>query len=141
MPYVPMAATPTKLPILVELVRNRVVPLVKENFRIQHKILGPAVATRITSGDSIANLGRPDSSFSKLLKTINPEKQYLACLLNADSFEAFRDARRLAQQRGIEIGWEPSDTSSGTILIYPVHFTTKPAAKDSKLPRVAPILH
>lgn len=141
LPYVPTAGTPFKLPVLVEFIHNRVVPVTKESFRIKESLTGPAVATRKSEGDSIGDIAKPSSLFSKFLAKMKPDKEYLSCLLNPDSFEAFREARKLAQQKGIDVGWEPVDTSSGQIVIYRARLLKgSKAPKGDNLPRAAPIL-
>ncbi len=142
-PYVPTASRADKLPVLVDLIHNRAVPVTRGDFRFQRKLSGPALAQRISTGETIAEMQRPDSATAKFLGTIKPDRQYISCLLNADSFEVFRELRRLAHARNIDVGWEPADTSSGDIVIYPVRLTKNADVpqKNQKLPRIAPIMH
>ena len=71
---------------------------------------------------------------------MKPEKEYLSILLNADSFEMFREVRRIARKRGIDIGWEPADTSSGQIEMFRVRLSQK-VDKQKNGPRITSILH
>ncbi len=145
----PVALPATKIPVLVELFHERAIPVTKKNFYLDiPKISGPTMATRTGIGETADEISKPASSFNKFLDGIKPDKQFLSCLLNADSFDIFREVRKMAKAKGISVGWEPVDSSAGRITIYPVHSvkgTEKAKAEQSKsekknkLPRVAAI--
>ncbi|PPS44789.1 hypothetical protein [Chroococcidiopsis sp. TS-821] len=59
------------------------------------------------SGESIQELAQVSSEFHSLLKTWNPQTDYLAFIVRPDSFAAFRRAREIAWQKGFDVGWEP----------------------------------
>ena len=139
-PYVPKAEAPDKLPVPVDLIHNRVIAVNKEGFKIQAKLAGPVTATRKSEGETIAQIRERGSAFAKMLDKMKPEKEYLAILLNADSFEMFREVRRIARKRGIDIGWEPADTSSGQIEMFRVRLSQK-VDKQKNGPRITSILH
>ena len=141
----PRASPANKLPILVELFHNRAIPVDKNHFHFTSpKWSGPRVATRTGPGESAEEISNPDSAFRKFLDGIKTDKQYLACLLNPDSFDVFREVRRIAREKGVALGWEPIDSSGGKITIYPVHFVKdagKPRSeKEKNLPRVTAII-
>lgn len=145
----PIALPATKTPILLELFHERAIPVTKKNFHFDiPKFSGPMLATRTGIGETVGEIAKPGSSFNKFLDGIKPNKQFLSCLLNGDSFDIFREVRKMAKAKGISVGWEPIDSSAGKITIYPVHNvkgTAKAKAeqakseKKNKLPRVAAI--
>ena len=96
---------------------------------------------RRSEGETIAEIHDPQSAFKEMLAKIRPEKQYVSCLLNSDSFEIFREVRRLVQAKHLDFGWEPIDTSSGKIALYPVRITKKASTRPkANMPRVPPIM-
>ena len=111
MPGIHTATRANKLPVLLELIHNRAVPFNKEFYHSKLKLIGPAVVERRSEGETIAEIHKPGSAFNAMLGKLNPEKQYVSCLLNSDSFEIFREVRRIAQAKGIDLGWEPADTT------------------------------
>ncbi|MDQ6664933.1 MAG: hypothetical protein M3Z23_11120 [Acidobacteriota bacterium] len=143
----PVALPATKLPILVELFHERAIPVTKKNFYFDiPKFSGPMMATRTGIGETAAEISKPASSFNKFLDGIKPDKQFLSCLLNGDSFDIFRQVRKMAKAKGISVGWEPIDSSAGRITVYPVHNVKgteqakseqSKSEKKNKLPRVA----
>lgn len=145
----PVAQPATKTPILVELFHERAIPVTKKNFHFDvPKFSGPMLATRTGIGETAQEIAKPGSSFNKFLDGIKPNKQFLSCLLNSDSFAIFREVRQMAKVKGISVGWEPIDSSAGKITVYPVHNvrgTEKAKAeqakaeKKNKLPRVAAV--
>ena len=137
LPYVPRASPADKLPVVVELIRNRVVPVNKIGYKMSFGLTN-VTATRKWEGETVAQLQAPGSVFLDTLNKIKADKQYLSCLLNADSFEAFRAVRQIAQRKGIDVGWEPADTAAGDLKLYRVRLQNKPSKGD--VPRVAPIL-
>ncbi|MBJ7899537.1 MAG: hypothetical protein GC158_06385 [Cyanobacteria bacterium RI_101] len=48
-----------------------------------------------------------EANFRRRLAQFDPQKEYLAFIVRPDGFGAFRQARRLAQSQGFEVGWEP----------------------------------
>ncbi|OKH26341.1 hypothetical protein [Chroogloeocystis siderophila] len=62
---------------------------------------------RSDSGESTQELMQVSSEFHSLLKTFNPQTDYLAFIVRPDSFVAFRRAREIAWQKGFDVGWEP----------------------------------
>jgi hypothetical protein len=57
-------------------------------------------------GDSVAELGRPDSKYWQVLGRLDRRSQYLSFLVRDDSFNAFRRARLLADRTGFDVNWE-----------------------------------
>ncbi|MDQ6700364.1 MAG: hypothetical protein M3Z36_09275 [Acidobacteriota bacterium] len=142
----PRATPANKVPVLVELFRERAIPVDKKHFHLDIPMLsGPTLATRTDIGETAEQILSPASSFAKFLDRIKPDKQYVACLLNDDSFNIFREVRTMAKARGIAVGWEPIDSSSGRITIHPIHFSKGPAKaaqteKGKDAPRVTAII-
>ncbi len=127
-----------KLPVLVELFENRITPVTKDYFKFPLLSLKPLFTVKRTHlGESIAQARQPNSRFAHFLSTIHPQESYVSCLLNADSFEAFYVVRQLTEKAGVEIGWEPAETSGGSISILGVRLAT---AKDKNRIRVPDIV-
>lgn len=140
----PKASPATKLPMLVELFHNHAIPVDKKHFKFV-KQRGTTLATRESDGESATEIKNTGSDFLKYLAGIKPAKQYLACLLNDDSFDIFREIRDIARAKGVAVGWEPIDTSAGKITLYPIHFTKDPdrgqrVENGKTLPRVTSII-
>ncbi|MDQ6665605.1 MAG: hypothetical protein M3Z23_14585 [Acidobacteriota bacterium] len=140
----PKASPATKLPMLVELFHNHAIPVDKKHFKFM-KQKTTTLATRESDGETSEQIKSPDSDFSKYLAGIKPAKQYLACLLNDDSFDIFREIREIARAKGVGVGWEPIDTAAGKITLYPIHFTNNPnrgqkVENGKTLPRVTSII-
>ncbi len=139
-PYIPKASEADKLPILVELLHNRAVPVNKTGYKMGFGFTS-TTATRKWEGESVPEIQKPGSAFMQYLGKINGNKQYLSCLLNSDSYQVFRVVRQLAQQKGIEVGWEPADTTSGELKLYRVRFQNKPSGPSKESPvKLPPIL-
>lgn len=140
----PKASPATKIPMLVELFHNHAIPVDKKHFKFV-KQRGTTLATRESDGETSEQIKNTGSDFLKYLAGIKPAKQYLACLLNDDSFDIFREIRDIARAKGVAVGWEPIDTSAGKITLYPIHFTKDPdrgpkVENGKTLPRVTSII-
>ncbi|WP_319421673.1 hypothetical protein [Pleurocapsa sp. FMAR1] len=58
-------------------------------------------------GETPSRLNQANSEFQTILKDLDPETDFLAFVVKADSYEAFRVARQQAWDRGFDVGWEP----------------------------------
>lgn len=58
-------------------------------------------------GETLDELNKSNSEFQAILKDIDPETEFLAFIVKADSYEAFRAARQEAWDKGFDVGWEP----------------------------------
>ena len=58
------------------------------------------------SGEGAANLENPNSKFQAVLSQLDKDKQYIAFLVRDDSFNVFRKARQVADNVGLDTGWE-----------------------------------
>ena len=58
-------------------------------------------------GESSSQLTHNNSEFNTILDDFDPETEYLAFIVKADSYEAFRAAREVAWKQGFDVGWEP----------------------------------
>lgn len=58
-------------------------------------------------GETLEELRRPDSRYQALLKQFDPKRYVIAFLVYPDSFDTFREARKLAWQAEYELGWNP----------------------------------
>lgn len=110
-----------KLPLPVELIHNQIAPVTRDFFKFEMSDRRPTYsAMRSRRGETIEEAGKADSLFGKFLSKLHPKRQYLLLLVNTDSFESFYAVRELAMQSGVEVSWEPSDTSDGTIAMVHV---------------------
>jgi hypothetical protein len=129
-----MASAPVnKLPVPVELIHSQIAPLTRDFFKFYMSGRRPTYsATRSRRGETIEEAGKPDSLFGKFLSKLNPKREYLLLLVNADSFDSFYAVRELAMRAGVEVSWQPSDTSDGTIAI--VHVVPASARHPAVIP-------
>ncbi|MGA3025353.1 MAG: hypothetical protein ABSF98_11320 [Bryobacteraceae bacterium] len=126
-----------KLPLLVDLSGNRIAPVNGEFFRFpMFPVSSRIVATRKKPGETIAEARAPNSQFARFLSKIHSGREYVSCLLNGDSFEAYYAVRDMAARAGVDIAWEPADTSSGKIAIQPVRLVSKPPRNAVPLPDI-----
>jgi hypothetical protein len=115
------AASPqNKLPIPVELIHDQIAPVTKEFFKFPSTTKAEYIVTRIRRGETIEEASQPDSAFATFLTKVHPKKQYLLLLVNPDSFDSFYAVREMALRAGLEISWQPLNTSDGTIPIVHV---------------------
>jgi hypothetical protein len=127
-----------KMPALVDLSGNRIAPVNGEFFHFpMFALSSETVATRKRPGETIAEARAVKSHFARFLAKIRPDSEYISCLLNSDSFEAFYAVRDMASRAGFDIAWEPADTRSGKIPIQRVKLVSKPHSGDGvKLPDI-----
>ena len=57
--------------------------------------------------ESVGKLAEVGSQFQQELKKLNKKKSYVVFLVRKDSFEVFRQARQIAWQQGLQVGWQP----------------------------------
>lgn len=72
----------------------------------------------LVEGETPEKLSKDNSEFQKILQEIDPETEFLAFIVKADSYEAFRVARKEAWDKGFDVGWEPQtvDTKISFII-------------------------
>ena len=58
------------------------------------------------SGEAAIELGNPNSKYQQILSQLDKNKQYVAFLVRDDSFNVFRKARQVADNVGLDTGWE-----------------------------------
>lgn len=116
----PVAGSTGKRPVFVELARNRVVPITDAHYRFESFRLNNGqtalVASRTAEGQAIEDLADPAGAFARLLQELKPDQQFLAAVVRADSFAAFRAIREIARGRNIEFGWEPYHGQDGKLV-------------------------
>jgi|GEM_PF-807433 len=64
------------------------------------------------AGESPEELTQATSEFRNILKKLDSGSDYLAFLVRADSFEAFREAREIAWKENFGVGWEPMNANA-----------------------------
>jgi hypothetical protein len=70
-------------------------------------------------GDTVADLETSACEFKRRLAELDPNENFLTFYVQPDSFEVFRAARKIAQEAGIELGWEPWVSDSGILRFVP----------------------
>ena len=86
-----------------------------ENFRAENKyyrvkLVGESLLYEpkdSAEGESPSQVSRDNSEFRSILENLDPETEFLAFVVKADSYEAFRAAREVAWKQGFDVGWEP----------------------------------
>jgi hypothetical protein len=58
------------------------------------------------SGEGASDLETPNSKYQAILSQLDKDKQYIAFLVRDDSFNVFRKARQVADNVGLDTGWE-----------------------------------
>ena len=114
------SAPSNKVPVPVELIHNQIAPVTRDFFKFSTFKRAKYSATRSRRGETIDEASNPASLFGKFLTKLHPNREYILLLVNPDSFDAFYAIRELAMKAGVEISWQPSDTSDGKIAIVHV---------------------
>lgn len=81
-----------------------------EHYKVNFDFINSAEiykARKKQKGESVEALEKADSNFQELLSELDPEEDYLAFIVRPDSFPVFREARKIAWEKGFEVGWEP----------------------------------
>ena len=58
------------------------------------------------SGEAASDLESPNSKYQAIVSLMDKDKQYIAFLVRDDSFAVFRKARQVADNLGLDTGWE-----------------------------------
>jgi hypothetical protein len=58
------------------------------------------------SGEGTGDLENANSKYQAMLSLLDKDKQYIAFLVRDDSFNVFRKARQVADNLGLDTGWE-----------------------------------
>ncbi len=63
--------------------------------------------TFTAQGENAQQLQDDNSKFNNVLKTLDPNVNFIAFIVRPDSFPLFRAARAEANKHGFKVGWEP----------------------------------
>lgn len=58
-------------------------------------------------GEPIEALRQPTSSFAAFIRSVDAKKHFAYFIVRQDSFEVFREARQIARDHGLAVGWAP----------------------------------
>ena len=58
-------------------------------------------------GEDVNQFRKSDSVFAQIIKNLDPEKHFIFFLVRPDSFETYREARKILWNHNLENGWEP----------------------------------
>ncbi len=75
-------------------------------------------------GEGITEIRKPDSQFNQWLNKLNPKKEFVYFIVRSDSYNVFREARKLAWERKLDVGWMPKPEDE-VILFSPFGEETK----------------
>lgn len=66
---------------------------------------------RVPAGSALANKGRNDSAFGRLLEEValDKERRYIYVAVRPSGFGNFKQLAKLIRDRGLDIGYEPLD--------------------------------
>lgn len=59
------------------------------------------------NGETVEELKKKSSKYSKLLEKFDKSKEWIAFLVDDKSLEVFREARSIATKEGFSVGWDP----------------------------------
>ena len=64
-------------------------------------------------GEAIASLQQPSSPYAALIRSLDAKKHFAYFIVRQDSFDVFREARKIAHDHGLAIGWAPQPLDEG----------------------------
>lgn len=67
-------------------------------------------------GDSATALQDPDSQFRQALAGLNANQHHIFFIVDADSFDVFQTARKVAKDSGFKCGWEPKEKAAPILV-------------------------
>lgn len=70
-------------------------------------------------GDTVSDLEASTCEFKRRLAELDPNQHFLTFHVQPDSFEVFRAARKVAQEAGLELGWNPWVSDSDIMRFVP----------------------
>lgn len=120
----PLVRHTAKRPVLFECRDNQVFPIdtrLHESALYYRRTFVPHVEYAVPtgrSGDEVRRLRDPTSAFQRAIAELDPATQYAVFMVRPDSFAAYRVARTIAEDRGVEVGWEPKEI--GEVLGFSV---------------------
>jgi hypothetical protein len=115
-----MATTTTRKPVYVALIKGAVYPVREPFYTMTRKTVDRGggrfesviEVTKSGTGESVEQALGDGSQFRKLTGGVEGEGKYVALLVDAQSFGAFRRIRAHLRQRGVPFGWEPCTSAS-----------------------------
>jgi hypothetical protein len=104
-----------KKPSYVELAGNKAFVIVvkgevnKDLYDLSYNAFGNPTIKRKTGarGESIEQITKPDSSFQRKLKQLNPAQDAVILLVRSDSLSSYQAARQTLKKMGLPMGWRP----------------------------------
>ncbi len=75
-------------------------------------------------GETITELRMPNSIFNQILNGLDRQNQFVFFIVRPDSYDVFREARKIAWERNLEVGWTPKPRDE-VILFSPFGEETK----------------
>lgn len=78
-----------------------------DNYTVDLRGWSMRYRARDGAGESAKVVKDTTSAYQRVLRAMDPEKEYLAFIVRPDGLEAFRAAREVATKRGFNSGWEP----------------------------------
>ena len=108
-------------PRVIQLIGDMAVPVDGEHYEIRTGFLQDRTTraiqyTKKDRGESPEELVLSNSKVSAYIQKMDPTKEYLLCLVNSDSFRVFREVRKLARSKGVQVGWDTNYRTDGVII-------------------------
>lgn len=102
-----------------------------DHYRLEFMMMPPTISLvpkEGARGESAVDLLDARCSFLRELGRLDPVQRHIFFLVGTDSFEIFHTARRIAREKGFNIGWEPINAAepirfgSGGVVDASAHF-------------------
>jgi hypothetical protein len=58
-------------------------------------------------GETLEAIRQPSSQYATAIRTADPKKHFAYFIVRQDSFELYREARQIARDHGLAVGWAP----------------------------------
>ena len=105
-----------RTPVYIALIKGTITPVLEPFYTQKERVedLGGGRFERVVEstlkrgGETIDQALDRRSALAGVLKDINPEHDYVALLVDSESFNTFRAIREVLRSREIPFGWEPS---------------------------------
>jgi predicted RNase H-like nuclease (RuvC/YqgF family) len=105
----------TRNPVFVAILGGRIIPLKEPFYRFENTVQlsgnGTLEVVRkascVKDGETTEQAFQEGSAFEGEISDISPSKEYLALLVDPESFDAYRTVRDTLRKRGIPYGWIP----------------------------------
>lgn len=107
----PLAKPSSKRSIFFECVGDKIIPItynVGQYYKTTYVAFKEVyIPVNENQQDVRLNITTSNTIFEEMLGTLKTEKEFVALIVRPDGFDTFRLARKIAWDRGFEVGWIP----------------------------------